>query len=246
MPGPGFLADNPYLAGEALFLPTLLVLWLAAGQQRQMMLLAGAMAVALCLPLGAPFAEAVWNPRHLAGSRLGMEDLIYSFAFGASSWGLATIAFRNDYAAHASTAKFLRRSALVTAAGLASFGVVLLSGWDAAGATIVSVGAVAGWVLLRKPFLRRLALCGGIGFGLLFYFELLVWLALWPQTRDWWLPGTMWDAEFLGVPVGEPAWAFLIGAAHPALMGFACDVRRVSSNRAPSRQPPSGGSVLKV
>jgi len=227
MPVLDFLANNPYLAGEVLFLPTLVVLWLLAGPQRGMMLLAGAMAVALSAPLGSPLADAVWSPQHLIGRQLGIEDVLYSFAFGAASWGLATILFRNDYVAHGTLVSFLRRSVLVTLAGLSIFGA-LLPGVGGAGATVLGIAAIAGWLLLRHPDWRRLACCGGLGFGLLFYFELRVWFAFWPEARNWWIPGTLWDTDLFGVPLGEVAWASLNGAAHPTVMAFICDVRRVT------------------
>jgi hypothetical protein len=225
MPQTGFFAANPYLFSNLFGLATVALAWTFAGRQRGIMLLAGAVIV-LFIPAGVPIDREYWNPVRLGGgSYPGIEDVLYTFVLGARAWFFATVAFRADCAAAASGALFLRRAALVTAPALAAFAGLIAFGAGATLAAFLVPAGVAACVLLLKRQLWRLSLFGALGSALTAYLELLLWLMLWPQLGDWWAPGTPWSVDFLGVPRGDVAWSALVGAAHPAVMGFVCDMR---------------------
>ena len=221
------VAANPYLAFDAVGLAVVALGWLAAGPQRRMMLLAGTMHL-LLLPGAWWLAGEVWTPVNVFGGRLSLEDAVYTFVFGAGAWCSATLAFREDYAANANVTLFLRRSALVAAPSIFAYGALLASGLGAVLPAFAIPTAVAGWLLVRHPDLRRLALCGGIGTALVYYAMLRLWFVVWPQARSWWTPDTLWSEDFIGVPLIEAGWALMMGAVHPTVMAFLCDVRRLA------------------
>lgn len=229
MPPAGFFADNPYLFSELFCLATVGLACFVAGPQRRMMLLAGAVTLPF-FPFGGLFDSAYWSPvrvANLGGWWFGFEDPIYTFVLGARAWFVASIAFRSRYVAMGGPALFVRRAIPVTAVALAAYaGLVALGLGFIVPALLVPV-ALAAWALARKPELWPLALCGAAGCGALYYAELVLWFRIWPQLSGWWMPGTPWSRDFFGAPIGDVVWSAIVGACHPAVLGYFCDVCRV-------------------
>lgn len=222
-----FFAANPYLFTGLFGLATVALAWLVAGAQRRMMLLAGIVTLPF-FPFAALFNHEYWWPTRLGGGRFGIEDAIYTFVLGASAWFFASVLFRDRYAAEGGAALFMRRTIAVTVVAFAAFGLLFALGVGATLPSMLVPTAITAWVLSQKPALWRLSLCGAIGCCALYYAELLLWFAIWPQMRNWWTPGTPWSRSFLGEPIGDVVWSALVGAAHPAILGYLCNVCRIS------------------
>ena len=206
-------------------LATVIIFWLMAGLQRMLMLLAGAITLPF-FPLAALFNGEYWTPVRLGGGPLGLEDALCSFALGARAWFLAAMAYRAQYAAATSLAGFARRVAAVTAAALVAYTGLIALGLGVTLPSMLVPACLLAWLLVRRPDLHLLALCGGVGMTLLAYVELRLWFVIGPHLPAWWTPGTLWSRDCLGVPFGDLAWSALVGATHPAVFGFMLDVRR--------------------
>ena len=219
-----FFADNPYLISGLLDLVTVVLAWLIAGPQRRMVLLAGMVTLPFS-PLAALFDHEYWSPTRLGGWRPGIEDTIYTFVLGARAWFFASIAFRGQYRAEGSAAQFVRRAIPVTAGAFAAYGGLVALGVGIFLPALLVPMAVTVWVLLRKPELWPLSLCGAIGCIALYYAELHLWFAIWPQFSGWWTPDTPWSRSVLGVPLGDLGWTAVVGATHPTVLAVLLGVR---------------------
>lgn len=217
---------EPYLGSELAGFSLLLALFVLAGPERGRMLLAGAVPLAL-LPT-VPLVEAgYWVPRRLGDLPVGIEDLLYMAQLGAAAWFFATRAghFEPNPAAGGRTR--VRRLALLVLAALpvwAALAVAWLSWSDALLVTVLAVGLT---LLARRPDQLAAALAGGIGTAVWFGLQLRLWILIWPELPGWWLPGAWTSTPVLGVPIGDLAYAGVIGAVHPLALAALLDGRFV-------------------
>jgi len=215
---------SPYLASNLFGLATVALFWLSAGAQRRMLLLAGAVALPF-FPLAILFDGEYWTPQRLLSLPVGIEDALYTFVLGARPWFFATLLDRDRYAPLASPAGFARRAAVTTAAALLAYAALVGSGLGYTLPSLLVPAGLAAVLLLRRPDLWRLAACGAAGTLALGYLELRAWFAIWPSLPGWWTPGTPWSRDLLGVPLGDAVWLALVGATHPTVLAFFCDIR---------------------
>ena len=220
------LANTPYLTANLFGVATVGLAWLCAGSQRRMVLLAGLVALPF-FPLSVLFDGEYWTPRRLFSLPFGIEDALYAFVLGARPWFFATIAFRDRYAARGSAGRFLRRALAITGLALAVYAALVACGLGYTLPSLLVPACLLIWLLRHRPELRPLALGGALGTFALGYVELRLWFSLWPTLPGWWTPGTPWSRDFLGIPLGDATWLAVVGATHPAVLAFFCDVRRI-------------------
>jgi len=217
---------EPYLGSELAGLTLLLGLIRLAGPERGRMLLAGAMLLPV-LP-AVPLLDAdYWVPRRLGGLPVGIEDVLYVVQIGAAAWFFATRAGHFEPNPAAGGRIGMRRLALLMLAALPVWTALAVawSNWsDALLVTVLTVGLA---LLARRPDQLAAALTGGIGTALWFGVQLRLWNLIWPELPGWWSPGTWTSTPVLGVPIGDLAYAGVIGAVHPLALATLLDGRFV-------------------
>ncbi len=229
-----FVNAHPYLFANLAGLSITALCWLAAGTQRRMMLLSGAV-FAPFFPIAGLFSDgSYWTPAHvdlgpfspirLQGGPIGIEDLMFLLIAGARTWFFATVLARRQWIAAALPGLFLRRAVAITAAAFGALAILRMLGFGYTAASyIVPVGL--GLVLLRMNGNRwMLALTGSIGSVALAAAELHAWFAIWPAYRSAWAPGAATTHALLGVPAGDLLWWAVVGAVHPLVMARCAEV----------------------
>jgi hypothetical protein len=219
---PTILTQYPYLFAALLGLAITLAGWTVAGNQRQAMLIAGLSLVPLT-PLAALYEASYWSPVRLGGQRVGIEDIVFMFHTGALIWLLSVWVFRHRVRPNPRTAQFIRRYL-----GLGSASVVLLllflySGLDTMTSALMGVAIVGLIALFFRPQLWPLAPAGAVGYTVYYVALLNFCFWVWPDLVSYWNPANPWSYLVVGIPVGELAFAVVLGAAHPLILGFALD-----------------------
>ncbi len=234
-----FLRDHPYLFADLLGLSIVALCWLAAGPQRRLMLLSGAIFVPF-FPVAALFSDgSYWRPSHLDlgvlspihafGGPVGIEDMLFLFIAGARSWFFATAPGMGRWVATAAPLAFLRAAVTMTVAAFASLAVFRLIGLGSTSASYVLPAAFGLILLSLNRHHWPLALSGAVGSALLSWLELRVWFAIWPEYRLAWTPDAATSRAVLGVPAGDLLWWAVVGAVHPLVMARCAGVARRAS-----------------
>jgi len=214
------LVTYPYLVSCLTALGVLGVLLILSPGQRKPALLSGA----LCTPFGLFsiwLVPSYWSPCWIWSlGGVGVEDLLFSFAVGGWVWILAVFFLRKRIVLRIHLLQVLARYALIMGCGLSCWGLAWK--WLHDPMLAVWVSFVAGTLvhLLLRPSLWRLAVSGGLGFGLIYGLGMKVWLWSLPSFAASWPATTRWNHFFLGIPCGELIWAVTYGACWPLALAF--------------------------
>lgn len=191
--------------------------WLRPASRRAMLLSA---------LLSAPYAFAslafvprYWEPVRVIEWITGLEDLAFSFANGGLVWftsGLFLSPERPVRLSLSGLGRYLR----VTLAGIGlSFVWCLLDSGVMNALLLTTIGLVL-FFLLRRPARWRTALCGGLGFTILYLLVFKAALVFCPRFIDQWNPAALSGLVVFRVPLEELLWAMAFGSFWPLFMAF--------------------------
>jgi hypothetical protein len=221
-----FVKGHPYLFAN---LPTLaaviLSLRLASNRDYARATVFSGLA---CLPcsLAEITSGEYWRPVLLSPVSCGVEDMIFTFSFGAAAWMLAALwsgeSCRVGIRPFGTAFLRLLPWGLPTvAAGM----VLWLAGMPHLTAIIVSSGGLLLFLLIRRMSLWRLAVAGLFSFTPFLVIDEKLQFAAWPNYLSYWNPGGLWGPLVFGIPRGEIAWGLVFGAAWPVVIASALDIR---------------------
>lgn len=229
-----FFNGHPYLFSGLLGLAVVFGGYIFAGNQRQAMVVSGLTLIPLA-PL-AVFHEAVyWSPTRLLGGPIGIEDVIFLFQAGTMTWLLSVWAFRHRIRVTLSVSQIARRAVALAALGVALLLFLLSFGLDIMTSSLVGIMIVAVGVLIWRPSLWPLAPAGALAYSTFYLLFLNFSFWIWPDLISYWNPASAWSRLVLGIPVGELAFAVVLGAAYPICMGFYLDAVLGRGGRGTSR-----------
>jgi hypothetical protein len=181
-----------------------------------------------CLPcsLAEITSGEYWRPVLLSRIPIGVEDMIFTYSFGAAAWMIAalwclescTVGIRTFRAAFL---RLLPWAFTTVAAGM----VVWLTGMPHLTAILISSSGLLLFLLIRRASLWRLAVAGLVFFTPLYMFIVNFQFAVWPNYLSYWNTGGPWGTLVLGIPRGEIAWAAVFGAVWPVVIASALDIR---------------------
>ncbi len=211
-----------YLWSELAGLPALAVALVCAGDQRRPAIVAG-LAFALFFPLCIIYDNAYWKPQRLLGGRVGVEDLMFTFRFGALSWLGAFWPWRRYLHIGVPTPRSLEILVFCVAAG--ALGIWLLAHivsvmW----AFIVVQSGLAIFLIFLRLSLSR-CLPGSLlllpGYHAL---HLLLFAGLLPGFAAMWARPQAYIATVVGIPLEEFLWAISASVCVPYLFAVARNV----------------------
>jgi hypothetical protein len=219
-----FLATHTYLAGSLAALAVSLVALQFRRSQRAAMLWSGLLAIPWAM--GSLVLEVeYWQPRRIAGSFTGVEDVICSFSAGVFTWLVATSSLRPRLAARRSMAAVAGHLAVNSLIGVSMFAVFRLLDIALMAAISCSMVGVAAVLAIRKPRLWTMPLLGGLAFPFVYLAFVSCFFGVWPHALEQWNLVNLSGVLVFGVPVEEVEWAIGFGTMWPLLMAHALDVR---------------------
>lgn len=215
-----FFHTYPYLAGGLGGLAFLGIGLAVLPGQRKPALLSGALGMPFA-GLGTWFVPVYWDPQMVwRVGRVGLEDLVFSFAFAAWAWLFAIWPVRKRATIHVRWRFLLAGYAGLVACALATFGLAYRVGRDPMASIWMAFAVGVAFHLFLRPEFWRLALAGGLGFGLAYGLYVKLLLEWFPAfAASWSVPGR-WSTLAWGLPVGEWAWAVGYGACWPLFLAF--------------------------
>jgi hypothetical protein len=236
-----FVQRNPYLFSNV---PGLAVVILLAWRTRHRDYARAAIFSGLaCVPcsLAEVTATAYWRPKMLGGMTWGIESAIFTFMAGTAVWLIAAASIRRECAIGTRAfSEVFRRMTPGALAVTALYVALWRTGVNCVTAALTAPAGLLVWVLIRRPGLARLSVAG-FGFWIpLYFFMVRAQFAFWPDYSSYWNPGGTWGTRFLGVPLGEIAWAAIMGSIWPVAIAWALDVRLEK------RAPAEGEELLPV
>lgn len=182
----------------------------------------------VCLPcsLAEITSGEYWRPVLLSRIPIGVEDMIFTYSFGAAAWMIAalwclescTVGIRAFWTAFL----LMMPWALITVAAGMFF---WLAGMPHLTAILVSSAGLLLFLLGRRMSLWRLALAGLVFFTPAYLLVEKLQFAAWPNYLSYWNAGAPWGTLVLGIPRGEIAWAAVFGAVWPVVIASALDIR---------------------
>ena len=181
----------------------------------------------VCVPaaLEGPTFSGYWHPNRLGGMAIGIEDLLFAFSTGVIAWMLAA-GWGLDRCATGgrSFSACARRMLPLGIQVLADLGL-WMAGVDRMSASLITSLGLLLVLLAWRPELWRLSACGMATFLIQYLLQLKLVFQIWPGFLDSWNRGEPWGRLFLGMPLGEIAWAAVFGATWPVGVAIVMDVR---------------------
>jgi hypothetical protein len=217
--------EYPYMMASLLLCAiAAAVLWRWPGQRRAM-LLSGLLGTPFGL-FSFEFVGHYWKPNVVAFYIASPEDLLFSFAVGVITWGLATSFLHGRLRINVQPYVFWRR---YLGYALLGVGVGYAIKWThpigVMNAALAGM-AVTGVVLARlRRDLWPLALHGAAWFGGFYLLLMLLGAAIWPGFIAQWQSEELLSTSLFGLPLYELFWALGYGLVWPLFAGHIMDAR---------------------
>lgn len=215
-----FFHTYPYLAGGLGGLAFLGIGLAVLPGQRKPALLSGALGMPFA-GLGTWFVPVYWDPQMVwRVGRVGLEDLVFSFAFAAWAWLFAIWPVRKRATIHVRWRFLLAGYAGLVTCAMSTFGLACLIVGDPMASVLMTFAVGVVFHLFLRPEFWRVALAGVLGFGLAYVLYMKFLLDGSPVFASFWAETKPWSTPCWGIPVGEWAWAVGYGACWPLFLAF--------------------------
>ena len=194
------------------------------------MIVSGISAGSLCFtPLLQTEFMAYWKPQRIGGGYIGIEDFVFLFQFGASTWFLAQAPFQGNLRCE------LQPGRVIAGAGVfVSIGALLLVGLQRLGfnfttASLLAPVAFIFLLLLWQRHLWRIALAASLGqtalYALLIKFCSWLWPGFLAQWDLHWRADVVTASTIGGIPALELAWALVFAPAHAMIIAYLVHIK---------------------
>lgn len=231
-----------YLYGSLLYFLFAALFYALGGPQRKIMLFSGAITVPF-IPMGALYTGEYWTPLRLFGLPFGIEDALWLFSMGATSWFCATLLLRNSVTVDFKWRQSLVRLLIAIVPALLSVSLLMHMGISWTVTAYIVPSGLAAIILLFRPRYAVLSAFGSVFTGAVCLIETNLCFVFWPHFLSFWTTGTVWREAVLGVPVGDILFSVIVGACHPVLVAYATDAR-IGNDETGSKIDPR--SILKT
>jgi hypothetical protein len=221
--------DYTYFYVVLFWFTTIGVFLYTSGPHRKISVIAG-VCYTCVLPLYLPFEDEYWSPNRFGGWILGIEDVLLLFVFGSAPWALVGTILGNRLTTKLNWPTFIRRYTWLAILGIGAFITLLLMGWQAISASVISQVLIAIIVLVLRRDLWPLAVIGYVTWTSLYLINLKVSYWLWPDFQTIWNHQNLWGSTIFGIPVGEILWASSYAFGYPFAIGYIVDAQLVSSS----------------
>lgn len=171
------------------------------------------------------FQDSYWNPIRLGGWRFGIEDLFCLFYLGSLSSSAAFLPFLQNMCADFQICRILKRGAFWGSIGLCIFLFLWLSDLDPHTSVIAAYFAVLVFLLILRNDLWPITLSGFLIFGPAYCLWVNACLLIWPEFVLQWNLDAFWGTRIIGMPAGELAYGFALGACYPTGVAYCCNAR---------------------
>lgn len=170
-------------------------------------------------------APEYWKPKGVLELPVLLEDFLFMFNVGATSWLSGSWAYGDRLMlGRVRNWAFVRRSLVTAAASLAAGAVLHCFGVKIGHSILVfwTLSAIA--LLLLRPDLRGV-MTAAATFGALYFTLAACVFAAAPDFASAWNHANLLGWKLLGVPVDEIVWATGFGAVWPAFLMYATQGR---------------------
>ncbi len=233
-----YLLDTyPYLGLSLVWLGVFLAA-LALSHAPRLPLLAGLLSAPSALA-SIIFVPEYWQPVRVASFLTGPEDVVFSFASGGIAWLVAFPPRRIQQRSRTPRDVAARWLAHMLRGAAVTLGL-RLCGLPVMPATLAAMALVGAGILRGRPELARVALRGGLAFGLVYGLGFRVFLALAPSFASQWTHANLSGLAVVGLPLEELAWALGFGSVWPLIVADALGVRD-GAGVTPAPDARSGG-----
>lgn len=182
------------------------------------------------------FDPEYWHPERLFGGRIGIEDLLFSFATGGLVWLFAIWPVHRRISLNLEFKKILKRNIVFVVPACMLYLVLWHVGVGVMTATLISAGLYAPFILFFKPLLKPVFLAGIAGFTIFYLIFIKASFLFFSDIITLWNPGRLWGILFWGIPVEEIAWAVVFGGTWPVVMAYFFDLTFLYDRRRSSSQ----------
>ena len=146
------------------------------------------------------FDPEYWHPERLFGGRIGIEDLLFSFATGGLVWLFAILPVHRRISLNLRLKKILKKNIVFVVPASVLYMVLWHVGVGVMTAALISVGLYAPFILFFKPQLKPVFFIGIIGFTIFYLIFVKACFLFFSDLISLWNPGTLWESssgEFL-------------------------------------------------
>jgi hypothetical protein len=237
-----------YLTGALLFVPVWLLLYWRMPSARREMLLMSLLFICIGVPSEALlYTRDWWHPETITGTKIGIEDVIYSLGNGGYMAALYAALVRGTPKRSTVAPAWPIRVAPVLAIALVPSALVFAAGMHSFIATSIGSLLALGIVLASRPDLTHAAAVTGIVGTALAVPVYLVMDAVFPGSI-----AATWDLPHLsgllplGIPIEDLVWYLYTAALWGTYYKFATGQKVVTTTRqhqqaAPLTMPTGGG-----
>jgi hypothetical protein len=210
-----------YLVGNGVHLVAAGLLALALPDERRAMAASGLLLTPFAL--FGPFVQgSYWRPERLGGLELGIEDVLFCFAFGALAWGFAALGRPRLPRLLPLTTRFARRAGAVGMLGLLGFLALWIAGLSAIWSLLVVQAGLAVAMVMREPSLLLPSIKSAVILTL-YYLAMLAGMVLFfgEAVAALWTMESWFGFGLFGVPIEEILWATSFAAAWAPMLIWA-------------------------
>jgi hypothetical protein len=223
-----------YLIGSLLFVPIWALLFWRNPASRREMLIMGGIFVCIGVPSEALlYTRDWWHPATLTGTRIGIEDVLYSLGNGGYMAALYAAITRSQFAHGQRSPAWPLRLAPIACIAVLPFVLCLGVGLHSFVATSIGSLVALAIVLAARPDLARVAVVSGVvGTGLAIPVYLIMEAVFPGSTAATWDLPHLSGVTPLGIPAEDLVWYVYTAALWGTYYKFATGLRLVSvSNR---------------
>jgi len=215
-----------YLLGSLLFVPVWLLLFWRLPNARREMLAMSVLFVCIGVPMEALlYTRDWWHPMTITGTRVGVEDFIYSIGNGGYMAALYMALTRSNLERSAPPSVWLR---LLPVVCLVALPLLLVYGFGVHSFLATSVGSLIALAIVLgiRPDLSRVAVVTGVVGTLLAIPVYLAMEAIFPGSiaATWDLPHLS-GVLLLGIPIEDVLWYVYTCAVWGTYYKFATGLR---------------------
>lgn len=171
------------------------------------------------------FEGSYWHPIRFGGWSFGIEDLLCLFYLGSLSSSAAFLPFLKQVSADLVISRILKRGLFWGCTGLSIFLILWMSAMDPHTSVLMSYFTVLVLLLFQRHDLWPISLSGFLIVGPAYGLWVKACLLIWPEFVLQWNLDAFWGAKIIGIPAGELAYGFTLGACYPLGVAYCCDVR---------------------
>lgn len=156
------------------------------------------------------YVPTYWSPHTFLNMPIGIEGTVFSFLIG----GIAAVSYAEiSHKRLKKITKFHRHVSILVFAVILPAILIFQSLYSFNIALVVYLALLLGISLImfvRKDLFKS-SIVGGLIFGLIYSVALIIWMNIFPSTKDWFILEGLPRINILNAPIYEIIFSFLFG-----------------------------------